>query len=144
MDPLFGNKFSNEAGGTLHVHSLLWKVDIDVAGVSNSLSVSKVKARNVYNPYLERDMNQHYMETTIAETENDTAFRMSPSNPMFTSFVNEGAKNKWGSLRGYEIKIHSPVSLLIPKTDPIMEIATWLKHHMRVTQRKEEDRKSVV
>ena len=139
VDPLFGNRYSKEAGGTLHAHSLLWKVDLDIAGVNNSISMSKVKARNVYHPYLKRDMNQHYMETKIAETENDTAFLISPLTPMVTSFVNEGATNKWGGLRGYEIKIHSPVSLMIPETDPVMKIATWLKHHMRVTQRKDDE-----
>jgi Cu2+-containing amine oxidase len=113
QDKFFGFKYSNEAGGTLHMHNLLWKVDLDVAGTSNSFSITHIKARGVYHPYLKQPIIQHYIDTEFAETEEDAQLNVNLQKPAVMAVVNEGAKNKWGSLRGYATTVLEPQPRLL-------------------------------
>lgn len=86
---------------------------------------------------------QIYLKNTIAETEADAAITMDIQHPKFIKFINENSTNAWGTSRGYEIMIKSPVSLVLPLTDPVFNFATWMQYQCLVTARKEDEQHSV-
>lgn len=55
LDWVHGTKWQSDC---CSYHALSWKVDLDIAGVDNSLLMQEVATREIFHPYLETTMNQ--------------------------------------------------------------------------------------
>lgn len=102
-----------------------------------------MRNRTVYQPYLEKTINQIYLEKIIANTEDDGKLTMDLKHPMFVKVINEDKTNAVGTPRGYEIKITSAANNVLPFSDPVYKMSTWMKYQFMFTKRKEGEQHSV-
>jgi Cu2+-containing amine oxidase len=102
-----------------------------------------MRNRTVYQPYLEKTINQIYVEKIIAETEDDGKLIMDLAHPVFVKVINEDKTNAVGTPRGYEIKIMSAANNVLPFSDPVYKMASWMKYQFMFTKRKEREQHSV-
>ena len=101
---------------------LLQRVDMDIAGTSNSLLYTSSKQEEVSRPWLEDDVwgntviQQKIMKDYI-ENENDALLRYPPNFSGGYSIVNRDITNAWGYPRGY---------LIQPGNSPIFNVCKLL------------------
>ena len=95
------------------------RVDMDIAGTSNSLLRTISKQEEVPRPWLDEDsdwgntvIEQKIMKEYI-ENENDALLRYPPNFSGGYSFVNQDINNAWGYPRGY---------LIHPGNSPIFNV----------------------
>lgn len=97
------------------------RVDMDIAGTSNSLLYTSSKQEEVPRPWLEDDVwgntviQQKIMKDYI-ENENDALLRYPPNFTGGYSIVNRDITNAWGYPRGY---------LIYPRNSPIFNVRNF-------------------
>jgi Cu2+-containing amine oxidase len=104
-------------GGTIHNHHLAWKVDLDIAGTANSVRIHEIKMGEADTGFGGKAW-VHYYDVSTAEKEDDTAIVSNYATPKLPVVVNENAKNKWGSPRGYKIQVNRVAHELMPEQAP--------------------------
>ncbi|KAG2443775.1 hypothetical protein HXX76_002119 [Chlamydomonas incerta] len=132
---------SPDAGGTLHDHVGHWKVDLDIAGQSNSLVRSTIVPQMIETPWhpTVKSTWSKRVKRTVAETEQNATLFINPDTPTYMVMVNEDAPNVHGYPRGYRIDHKSYTHSLIPDDAWIMQAASFMKYHVAVTARKEDE-----
>ena len=121
--------------GSVHDHVINFKVDLDIAGTSNSLRHTYTVQEEVTHPWFDDEWGQTVMQQRIVhkyiENENDALLKYSGNFRGEYSIVNRERTNQWGVVRGYAIRPgYSPIynvgasiprklliKLLIPITD---------------------------
>ena len=83
-----------------------FKVDLDVAGLSNSLLFTSTAQEEVVQPWFnDEDWGQTVIQQRITRTyienENDALLKFPANLQGGYALVNKDAKNSWGSPRGY-------------------------------------------
>eukprot|EP00198_Chlamydomonas_reinhardtii_P004412 XP_001693748.1 copper amine oxidase, amiloride-sensitive [Chlamydomonas reinhardtii] len=137
----YSYKLSPDAGGTLHDHVVHWKVDLDVAGQSNSVMRSTIVPELVdtpWHPSVKTTWGKRLVRS-IAETEHNATLLINPSTPTHMAVVNEDALNARGNPRGYRIDHKTYTYPLIPDDAWIMETANFMKYHVAVTEYKDDE-----
>eukprot|EP00795_Rhopilema_esculentum_P010713 gene10713-19489_t len=124
--------------GTIHDHHMLYKVDLDVAGVKNSYQTVDVIARNV--SYEWEDNTYRIKKQIVKEKkarEKDAVLRYDFQKPKYYVFMNENEKNAYGNSKGYRIDIQNKVKQLYTDDYYITKSCAWTKYQMSVTKRKD-------
>ncbi|KAG2436617.1 hypothetical protein HYH02_011552 [Chlamydomonas schloesseri] len=137
----YGYPISPDAGGTLHDHVCHWKVDLDVAGQSNSLLRSTIVPEVIempWHPTVQSTWGKR-VQRTVAETEHNATLLINPNTPTYMTVVNEDKLNSHGHPRGYRIDHKTYTYSLIPDDAWIMQAASFMKYHVAVTARKEDE-----
>lgn len=100
--------------GSLHDHVINFKVDLDVAGLENSLMFTHTAQEEVEQDWFEDDWGktviQQKITRDIIETEDGALLRYPANFQGGYSLINQEKKNKWDLPRGYAIHPgYSPV-----------------------------------
>ena len=100
--------------GSLHDHVINFKVDLDVAGLENSLLHTHTDQEVVEHPWFNDDRGKQVIQQKITreiiETEDNSLLKYPLNFQGGYSFINKDAKNKWDMPRGYAIHPgYSPV-----------------------------------
>lgn len=114
----FGYPVTFGIGGTIHTHQLAWKVDLDIAGVNNSVNIHEVKYGSFSDNGLGTLVASPFYERITPETELATAILPNYDTPKIPVVVNEAATNKWGAPRGYKVLVNRPQRELMPADAP--------------------------
>uniref|UniRef100_A0A8B9PQI3 Amine oxidase n=1 Tax=Apteryx owenii TaxID=8824 RepID=A0A8B9PQI3_APTOW len=135
----YGNRVWEHTLGTIHTHSINYKVDLDVGGVKNSLVAHDMAfemARAPWSP--EQQIERPRLTKKVLDTEDQAAFRHQSKMPRYIYFA-ANSKNKWGHQRGYRIQIVSFAGEHVPETSSMERAISWARYKLAVTRRKEEE-----
>ncbi|XP_035203727.1 membrane primary amine oxidase isoform X2 [Oxyura jamaicensis] len=135
----YGNRVWEHTLGTIHTHSINYKVDLDVGGVKNSLVAHDMAfemARAPWNP--EQQIERPRLTKRVLDTEDQAAFRLQSKIPRYIYFA-ANSKNKWGHQRGYRIQIVSFAGDHVPEASSMERAISWARYKLAVTRRKEEE-----
>ncbi|KAG2443776.1 hypothetical protein HXX76_002120 [Chlamydomonas incerta] len=138
VDP-YSYKLSPDAAGTLHDHVVHWKVDLDIAGQSNSVMRSTIVVRTYVWDVGMKGIGGKRLVRSMAETEHNATLFINPNTPTRMAVVNEDALNARGNPRGYCIDHKTFTYPLIPDDAWIMETANFMKYHVAVTAHKDDE-----
>ncbi|XP_062988348.1 membrane primary amine oxidase-like isoform X2 [Elgaria multicarinata webbii] len=135
----YGNKVGDHTLGTIHTHFIGYKVDLDVAGVKNSLLANDMTFETVKVPWSpDREILQMKMVKKVLDTEDKAAFRLHDNMPRYIYFASDST-NKWGHKQGYRIQSISFAGDHLPESDSMERAVSWGRYKLAVTKRKEEE-----
>ncbi|XP_068775112.1 amine oxidase [copper-containing] 3 [Struthio camelus] len=135
----YGNRVWEHTLGTIHTHSINYKVDLDVGGVKNSLMAHDMAfemARAPWSP--EQQIERPRLTKKVLDTEDQAAFRHQSKMPRYIYFA-ANSKNKWGHQRGYRIQIVSFAGEHVPEASSMERAISWARYKLAVTRRKEDE-----
>ncbi|XP_038019139.1 membrane primary amine oxidase isoform X6 [Motacilla alba alba] len=135
----YGNRLWEHTLGTIHTHFVNYKVDLDVAGVKNSLVAQDMAfemARAPWSP--EQQIERPRLTKKVLDTEDQAAFQLQSKMPRYIYFASN-SKNKWGHQRGYRIQISSSAGDHVPEASSMERAISWARYQLAVTRRKEEE-----
>ncbi|KAK2522325.1 amine oxidase [copper-containing] 3-like [Columba livia] len=138
-----GTKYGNRVGphtlGTMHLHHIHYKVDLDVDGQLNSLETQNTAYELVKDPWsMENTMERLYLRRERLEREDEAAFPLNTPMPRYLSFAS-AKPNKWGHSRSYRIQINSFAGEHLPVSSSMERSISWGRYQLAVTRRKEEE-----
>jgi len=130
--------------GSLHDHVINYKVDLDVAGLKNSLLRTTTSQEEVTQPWFDDDWGQTIIQQKIRReyiTNEDDALLKYPSNFQGGyAIVNQEQNNKWGSPRGYAIQPgNSPIHNTVVGSKRLLNNANWARYNLAVSVRKDSE-----
>ncbi|XP_032841872.1 membrane primary amine oxidase-like isoform X1 [Tyto alba] len=135
----YGNRVGPHTLGTMHLHHIHYKVDLDVDGQLNSLETQDMEYRLVTEPWnMPNTIERPYLRRERLESEDEAAFPLNDPMPRYLSFVSPNS-NKWGHPRSYRIQITSFAGKHLPTTSPMERSISWGRYQLAVTRRKEEE-----
>ncbi|KAF8805988.1 amine oxidase catalytic domain-containing protein [Phlegmacium glaucopus] len=140
----YGSRIQKSSMGNVHDHVINFKVDMDIAGTSNSLLRTISKQEEVPRPWLDEDsdwgktvIEQKIMKEYI-ENEKDALLRYPPNFTGAYSFVNRDITNAWGYPRGYAVHPgNSPIFNTVVGSKRMLKNANWAHYNLAVSLRKE-------
>ncbi|XP_068023130.1 amine oxidase [copper-containing] 3 isoform X2 [Melanerpes formicivorus] len=101
----YGNRVWEHTLGTIHTHSINYKVDLDVGGVKNSLVAHDMVFERTQAPWSpEQQIERPRLTRKVLDTEDQAAFRLQAKVPRYLYFA-APSKNKWGHQRGYQLAV---------------------------------------
>jgi len=143
----FGYRVNDFTHGQIHDHMFGFKVDLDILGTNNTMETvhwktgdvvtalrSQVPSVNDVPPYFHHNITR-YLEYELIERER--AYRVNLDEPKFWTVVNEHERNKWGAMRGYQIKPLATAAQTLTDEHPALPTLSFTKYHCAVTKRKE-------
>ncbi|XP_065712003.2 amine oxidase [copper-containing] 2-like [Patagioenas fasciata] len=135
----YGNRVWEHTLGTIHTHSVNYKVDLDVGGVKNSLVAQDMVFEITRAPWsLEQQIERPQLTKKVLDTEDQAAFRLQEKMPRYIYFAAD-SKNKWGHQRGYRIQVTSSAGEHVPEASSMERAISWARYQLAVTRRKEEE-----
>jgi len=137
----FGYPMNWGVGGTIHNHHLSWKVDLDIAGTQNSVRTHEIRMAQVDTGFGGKRY-AHYYDVTIPETEQESAIKPNLASPKIPIVVNENAKNKWGSPRGYKVQVNRIIHELMPESEPWKQSLGFARYSFVATKHKDNETSS--
>ncbi|KAH7926787.1 amine oxidase catalytic domain-containing protein [Leucogyrophana mollusca] len=138
----YGNRIWETTIGSLHDHVINFKVDLDVAGTSNSLLKITTSQEIITQPWYEDDWGDEVIQQKITreyiDNEDDALLRFPTNFQGSFAVVNQNETNKWGVPRGYAIHPgYSPVHNTIVGSKRLLNNANWARYNLAVSRRKE-------
>ncbi|NXR08152.1 AOC3 oxidase, partial [Semnornis frantzii] len=135
----YGNRVGPHTLGTMHLHHIHYKVDLDVDGQLNSLETQDMEYELVQDPWSKQNiMERLYLHRGKLQTEDEAAFPLSAPMPRYLSFASPNL-NRWGHPRSYRIQITSLAGKHLPTSSPMERAISWGRYQLAVTRRKEEE-----
>eukprot|EP00775_Hariotina_reticulata_P009066 gene9066-9236_t len=148
----YGYPFWYDNSGTIHDHQLHWKVDLDIAGTSNSVRMDKVLPRQHKPdnglpgsglPWWSKQLEQVFLETeSQAALFWNGSSRADPdakADVALMFIINEDAKNKWNSARGYRVQHIQGTPQILPADFNAVHGYSWTLYQTAVTRREESE-----
>ncbi|KAJ3861776.1 amine oxidase catalytic domain-containing protein [Lentinula novae-zelandiae] len=139
----YGGRIREHSMGNLHDHVINYKVDLDIAGLENSLLETIAGQEIVEQPWLEDDewgrtVIQQKITRRIIETEDEALLKYPINFQGHYSIVNQNKTNAWGSPRGYAIHAgYNPIHNTIVGSRRLLNNANWARYNLAVSLRKE-------
>ncbi|XP_009582473.1 PREDICTED: membrane primary amine oxidase-like, partial [Fulmarus glacialis] len=125
--------------GTMHLHHIHYKVDLDVDGQLNSVETQDMEYELVKDPWsMQNTIERPYLRRERLEREDEAAFPLNALMPRYLSFASP-KPNKWGHPRSYRIQIASFAGEHLPASSPMERSISWGRYQLAVTRRKEEE-----
>ncbi|NXS61221.1 AOC3 oxidase, partial [Brachypteracias leptosomus] len=135
----YGNRVGPQTLGTMHLHHMHYKVDLDVDGHLNSLETQDMEYEHVNVPWSKQHtIERPYLRRERLEKEDEAAFPLNTPMPRYVSFVSPNP-NRWGHPRSYRIQIASSAGVHLPTSSPMERSISWGRYQLAVTRRKEEE-----
>ncbi|XP_010119781.1 PREDICTED: membrane primary amine oxidase-like, partial [Chlamydotis macqueenii] len=142
----YGNKVGPHTLGTMHIHHIHYKVDLDVDGQLNSLQTQDMGYELVKDPWsMQNTIERPFLRRERLEREDEAAFLVNTPMPRYLSFASP-RPNKWGHPRSYRIQITSFAGEHLPTSSRMERSISWgrwgrapLPPVPAVTRRKEEE-----
>ncbi|TFK32677.1 amine oxidase catalytic domain-containing protein [Crucibulum laeve] len=138
----YGASIRDTTMGNLHDHIINFKVDLDIAGTSNSLLHTTTEQEEVTQPWFDDDWGQTVIQQRIDRNyitnENDALVKYPTNFQGGYAFVNQAEKNAWGNPRGYTIHPgYSPVHNTVVGSKRLFNNANWARYNLAVSRRKD-------
>ncbi|NXN99394.1 AOC3 oxidase, partial [Rhinopomastus cyanomelas] len=138
-----GTKYGNRVGphtlGTMHLHHVHYKVDLDVDGQLNSLETQDMEYELVKDPWSRQStIERPFLRRERLRTEDQAAFPIGGRVPRYLSFTGPNP-NKWGHARSYRIQVTSFAGEHLPTSSRMERAISWGRYQLAVTRRKEEE-----
>uniref|UniRef100_A0A8B9SY12 Amine oxidase n=1 Tax=Anas platyrhynchos TaxID=8839 RepID=A0A8B9SY12_ANAPL len=135
----YGNKVGPHTLGTMHLHHIHYKVDLDIDGQLNSLETQDMGYEQLRAPWSEQNtIVRPFLHRDRLERENEAAFPLEAPLPRYLSFT--GPKlNRWGHARSYRLQVVSFPGKHLPDSSPMERAVSWGRYKLAVTKRKEEE-----
>jgi primary-amine oxidase len=140
----YGTKIRDTTMGSLHDHVINFKVDLDVAGLKNSLLHTSTSQEEVTQPWFDDDWGQTVIQQKITReyiTNEDDAMLKYPINFQGGyAVVNQDQTNRWGIPRGYTIHPgFSPIHNTVVGSKRLLNNANWARYNLAVSVRKDSE-----
>ena len=129
-ETMYGTLVAPGLVATNHDHFFSIRLDVDVDGTPNSLSVDRLQTVAFDGPR----KSGWVIDSRVAETEQDALINYDPSRPAYWRIVNPDAEGPVGNVPGYVLKPGNSVaySLLSPDDSP-QQRAGFTRHQLWVT-----------
>ncbi|XP_041282201.1 primary amine oxidase, lung isozyme-like [Onychostruthus taczanowskii] len=135
----YGNKVGPHTLGTMHLHHIHYKVDLDVDGQLNSVETQDMEYEFVRDPWsTQSTIERPYLRRERLQREDEAAFPLHVPMPRYLSFVSPNP-NKWEHPRSYRIQIISFAGKHLPTNSSMERSVSWGRYQLAVTRRKEEE-----
>ncbi|NWY70491.1 AOC3 oxidase, partial [Erithacus rubecula] len=135
----YGNRVGPRTLGTMHLHHIHYKVDLDVDGQLNSLETQDMEYEFVKDPWSSQNtIERPYLRRERLEREDEAAFPINAPMPRYLSFVSP-TLNRWEHPRSYRIQIISFAGKHLPTSSSMERSISWGRYQLAVTRRKEEE-----
>ncbi|XP_051496226.1 membrane primary amine oxidase-like isoform X2 [Apus apus] len=135
----YGNRVGPHTLGTMHLHHMHYKVDLDVDGQLNSVETQDMSYELVKDPWsMQNTMERLYLRRERLEREDEAAFPLQAPLPRYLSFTSP-KPNKWGHPRSYRLQITSSAGEHLPASSSMERAISWGRYQLAVTRRKEEE-----
>ncbi|KAI0916381.1 hypothetical protein AcV5_003338 [Taiwanofungus camphoratus] len=138
----YGTAIRDTTMGSLHDHVINYKVDLDVAGLQNSLLFTSTAQEEITQPWFEDDWGSTVIQQKITRTyidnENSALLKFPTNFQGGYSIVNTAERNHWNIPRGYAIHPgYSPVHNTVVGSKRLLNNANWARYNLAVSRRKE-------
>ncbi|NXO65423.1 AOC3 oxidase, partial [Phainopepla nitens] len=134
-----GNRVGPHTLGTMHLHHIHYKVDLDVDGQLNSLETQDMEYEFIKDPWSRHNtIERPYLRRERLEKEDEAAFPLNAPMPRYLSFVSPNA-NKWEHPRSYRLQVISFAGKHLPTSSSMERSVSWGRYQLAVTRRKEEE-----
>ncbi|KAE9394115.1 amine oxidase catalytic domain-containing protein [Gymnopus androsaceus JB14] len=133
----YGGKIRETSMGNVHDHVINYKVDLDIAGLENSLLETTTAQEAVVQPWFVDDewgstVIQQKITKRIIETEDEALLKV------IIPFINQNQTNAWGIPRGYAIHAgYSPVHNTVVGSRRLLNNANWARYNLAVSLQKD-------
>ncbi|NXU52576.1 AOC3 oxidase, partial [Turnix velox] len=135
----YGNRVGPHTLGTMHIHHIHYKVDLDVDGKLNSLEKQDMEYELVKDPWSrQHTIERPQLRRERLKKEEEAAFPLNTPLPRYLSFTSTKT-NKWGHPRSYRLQIISFAGKHLPTSSSMERSISWGRYQLAVTQRKEEE-----
>ncbi|XP_050183626.1 membrane primary amine oxidase-like isoform X1 [Myiozetetes cayanensis] len=135
----YGNRVGPHTLGTMHLHHMHYKVDLDVGGQMNFLETQDMEYEIIKDPWsTQNTIERPYLRRKRLEREDEAAFPLNAPMPRYLSFASP-KPNKWGHPRSYRIQIISFAGKHLPISSSMERSVSWGRYQLAVTRRKEEE-----
>ncbi|KAI0077065.1 amine oxidase catalytic domain-containing protein [Panus rudis PR-1116 ss-1] len=138
----YGTAIRDTSMGSLHDHVINFKVDLDIAGLENSLLYTHTSQEELTQPWFDEDWGQTVIQQRInrdyIETEDEALLKFPTNFQGGYSFVNKEKHNSWKTPRGYAIHAgYSPIHNTVVGSKRLLNNANWARYNLAVSKRKE-------
>ncbi|RMC01505.1 hypothetical protein DUI87_21944 [Hirundo rustica rustica] len=121
----YGNRVGPHTLGTMHLHHIHYKVDLDVDGQLNSLESQDMEYEFVKDPWsAQSTIERPYLRRERLEKEDQAAFPLNAPMPRYLSFVSPNP-NKWEHPRSYRIQVISFAGKHLPTSSSMERSISW-------------------
>ncbi|XP_025900368.1 membrane primary amine oxidase-like [Nothoprocta perdicaria] len=135
----YGNRVGEHTLGTMHLHHMHYKVDLDVAGRPNWLETQDMEYEAVQAPWPGGPLLQRpVLRRRRPQREDEAAFPLGAPLPRYVTFAG-AQRNKWGHPRSYRLQLRSAPAEPLPARSPMERALSWGRYQLAVTRRKEEE-----
>ncbi|XP_068700535.1 diamine oxidase [copper-containing]-like [Montipora foliosa] len=136
----YGYKLNEHLTSGIHDHLLSYKVDLDVAGRSNSYETIEIGIENITERWFPNKTRvQKVLKRSVKNTELEAAYKFNFDTPKYLNFFNDAKQNSMGVRKGYRIQLEGILKQLYPEDWIITPIMSWSLYQMAVTKYKEDE-----
>ncbi|KAF7290310.1 Amine oxidase [Mycena chlorophos] len=136
----YGYRIHNGLSGSMHDHSLNWKVDLDILGTNNTFVKHKVVPVQVKYPWSNQTRSTMKLERVRVENEDDGKLFWTANGADMYLVENSDELNEYGEARAYKIapsRGGSGMHLTIQDSPNLLNSAGFATHALYVTKQKD-------
>ena len=133
----YGRMIDERIVGVNHDHYFNFRLDLDVDGTDNSLSVDKLRVQRLPDDHPRRSV--WTVQSQLAETESQAKMNINLEKPAMWRFTSSDRENKVGHPTSYRIKPGMTGAALISEDDYPRLRAGFINHHLWVTPYKSDE-----
>ncbi|GAA5982519.1 hypothetical protein JCM5350_006100 [Sporobolomyces pararoseus] len=130
----YGYHIHDGLSGSMHVHVLNWKVDVDILGTNNTVGFHKVVADEIKYPWSPKPRKT--MKLVRSELDNEDNSKLNWQG--FTQYLvyNKDEKNKFGEDRAWRIMPSRGSGIHLPfnESSNLVDTMGFATHHLYVTK----------
>uniref|UniRef100_A0A8D0MM42 Amine oxidase n=1 Tax=Sus scrofa TaxID=9823 RepID=A0A8D0MM42_PIG len=135
----YGTRLHTHLIGNMHTHLVNYRVDLDVAGTTNSFQTLQMELENITNPWSPRHrLVQPTLKQTRYSRERQAAFRFGQPLPKYL-LITSPKENPWGHTRSYRLQLHSMADQVLPPGWQEERAVTWARYPLAVTRYRESE-----
>ncbi|XP_062614245.1 membrane primary amine oxidase-like [Saccostrea cucullata] len=144
----FGNRVAEHSMGSIHDHLFAFKVDIDVAGRTNTFEKihwrggtiseairSQTNRRSSDIPGVTSKFTRYLEYETLSKEKGLVV----ESKPVVWSIINENKQNKWGNFLGVKIEHTQEYQEVLPPDHPALIALPHMKYNLAVSKHHDDE-----
>jgi primary-amine oxidase len=127
----YGRMVDERVVGVHHDHYFNFRLDMDVDGTNNSLSIDKLRTQRLSDDHPRRSI--WTLQSHVAEKESEAKMNINLEKPAMWRFTSSKRENKVGHPTSYRIKPGMTGATLLSEDDYPRKRAGFINHHLWVT-----------
>ncbi|KAJ7641294.1 copper amine oxidase [Roridomyces roridus] len=141
----YGYQVHDALSGSMHDHSLNWKVDLDILGTENTFVKHKIVPVNVTYPWSNQTRSTMQLQRERVENEDDAKLSWPQNGGEMFLVENSDKPNKYGEPKGYRIapsRGGAGMYLTIQDSPNLLKSQGFAKQALSVTKQKDTEARS--